>query len=331
MVSTISVVVPVYNTEKYLDECIQSILNQSFTNFELLLIDDGSTDCSGAICDQYAAKDERVRVFHKKNGGVSSARNLGLNEARGEWIAFVDSDDWVERKYLEELILHADNVDMVISSQRMYRENDSYIPDERYEGLVKSEHFSILFSDCGMGKYTYCWGKLFRLSFINNQQIRFHESMSMGEDHVFLYTYILNAHNVFVLNAVNYNYRYVKGGLSKRQNYNLDMEYYGYVQIHSVISRIVSCFHITDPNILMQLKNISVRYLNRILEALYMSSVKKKKRINILRSLDFSIVDYESYNLFKRWILKFIFSHKLFYLYDLKSVIMKSKKIIHKN
>lgn len=101
---TISVIVPVYNTEKYLGECVQSILNQIFTDFELLLIDDGSTDQSGAICDTYALQDKRVKVFHKENGGVSSARNMGLDEARGEWIVFVDSDDWVANSYFSELL-----------------------------------------------------------------------------------------------------------------------------------------------------------------------------------------------------------------------------------
>lgn len=93
----ISIIVPVYNTERYLSKCIDSILSQSFTDFELLLINDGSLDYSGAICDQYAANDSRVTVFHKENGGVSSARNLGLDNARGEWVTFVDSDDWIAR------------------------------------------------------------------------------------------------------------------------------------------------------------------------------------------------------------------------------------------
>lgn len=104
----ISMIVPVYNTELYLHRCIDSILSQTFTDFELLLIDDGSTDRSGEICDEYAGKDKRVRVFHKENGGVSSARNLGLDEARGEWIAFVDSDDWVSTKLLEFLFSEAE-------------------------------------------------------------------------------------------------------------------------------------------------------------------------------------------------------------------------------
>ena len=126
----ISVIVPVYNTEKYLDECILSILNQSFTDFELLLIDDGSTDRSGAICDQYAAKDERVRVFHKKNGGVSSARNVGLDEAKGEYVIFLDADDyWYRDDCLEALLRIAvqTKVDVVRGEYKAVDENGNFI------------------------------------------------------------------------------------------------------------------------------------------------------------------------------------------------------------
>ena len=89
----ISVIVPVYNTEKYLNRCVDSVLSQTYTDFELLLVDDGSTDSSGTICDSYALQDERVRVFHQVNGGVSSARKLGLDNAQGEWVTLIDSDD----------------------------------------------------------------------------------------------------------------------------------------------------------------------------------------------------------------------------------------------
>lgn len=97
----VSIVVPVYNSEKYLHRCVNSIITQTFTDFELLLINDGSKDGSGVICDEYAVMDSRVRVFHKENGGVSSARNLGIENAHGEWVAFVDSDDWIEPRMLE--------------------------------------------------------------------------------------------------------------------------------------------------------------------------------------------------------------------------------------
>ena len=115
MKGLISVIVPVYNTEKYLDRCIQSILSQTYSNIEILLIDDGSTDSSGAICDKYAEQDSRVRVFHKANGGVSSARNMGLDKAKGTWFTFVDSDDWIDMDMYEQMYNAAiqNKVDMV--------------------------------------------------------------------------------------------------------------------------------------------------------------------------------------------------------------------------
>ena len=97
----ISVIVPVYNAEKYISKCIDSILSQTFKDFELILINDGSTDNSDLICDKYASIDNRVKVFHKKNGGAGSARNLGIQKASGDWVMFVDSDDWIEPECLD--------------------------------------------------------------------------------------------------------------------------------------------------------------------------------------------------------------------------------------
>ena len=113
----ISVIVPVYNVEKYLSRCIDSILSQTFTDFELLLIDDGSADSSGKICDEFAMKDERIRVFHKENGGVASARQLGVDEAKGLYSIHADGDDWVEPNMLERMYLKITETgaDMVIT------------------------------------------------------------------------------------------------------------------------------------------------------------------------------------------------------------------------
>lgn len=99
----ITVIVPVYNVEKYLSRCIESILAQSFTFFELILVDDGSPDNCGVICDLYALKDDRIKVIHQKNAKVSAARNAGISIAQGEWIAFIDPDDWIHRDYLRLL------------------------------------------------------------------------------------------------------------------------------------------------------------------------------------------------------------------------------------
>ena len=118
---TISVIVPVYNVELYLDECINSILRQTFTDFELILVDDGSSDKSGMICDEFGKKDARITVIHKKNGGLSSARNAGLDIAKGDYISFIDSDDWIDNSFLEKLLdgyLKYPNVDLSFCKYR---------------------------------------------------------------------------------------------------------------------------------------------------------------------------------------------------------------------
>ena len=126
----ISVIVPAYNAEKYLRRCINSILAQTFTDFELLLIDDGSTDKSGEICDEYADKYARIRVFHKANGGVSSARNVGLDNAVGEYICFCDADDWVDFHWLQGFTeaFPNDLIVQVIISAIWYRRSGRMVP-----------------------------------------------------------------------------------------------------------------------------------------------------------------------------------------------------------
>ena len=109
----ISVIIPVYNVESYLSKCIDSILCQTYTDFELLLVDDGSSDASGKICDMYKENDNRIRVFHKKNEGVSKARNLALNNALGEFVIFVDSDDWIEPNTFELVLNQLENFDIL--------------------------------------------------------------------------------------------------------------------------------------------------------------------------------------------------------------------------
>lgn len=111
----LSVIVPVYNVEPYLSECVNSILNQTYKNFEVILVDDGSTDNSGELCDRFAEKDLRVRVIHKKNGGLSSARNIGVGESKGEYICFVDSDDMISSDYLKILYENAVNFNVDVS------------------------------------------------------------------------------------------------------------------------------------------------------------------------------------------------------------------------
>ena len=134
MMNKVSIIIPVYNTKKYLEQCVFSIVEQTYQNIEILLVDDGSTDGTSDLCDEIAKKDSRVRVIHKTNGGAATARNLGIDEATGEYVMFVDSDDWLDTDAVENLVEHADknNTDVI---------RFSYVREFEGKQLVKKKHF----------------------------------------------------------------------------------------------------------------------------------------------------------------------------------------------
>ena len=139
----ISIIVPVYKVEKYLNECIDSILAQTFTDFELILVDDGSPDNCPALCDAAAAKDSRIRVIHKPNGGVSTARNAGLDAARGNWIGFVDSDDVIDKTYYEKLYRAAKQSGAEIAASNILYANADGTPNNYKDLPLKNEVLTI--------------------------------------------------------------------------------------------------------------------------------------------------------------------------------------------
>lgn len=199
--SFISVIVPVYNVEKYLHRCIDSILAQPVTDFELLLIDDGSTDSSGKICDEYAEKDSRVKVFHKKNGGVSSARNFGLDNAKGTWIAFVDSDDFISDKYLY-IPSDAESCDVIQKSFNIIYDNGNiktvYVKTKRIVGRNAIYRFFVNYRTNAL------WDKLIKREIIGN--IRFNENVKVGEDFLFFLKIISKIRSYQLDSSIGYNY-----------------------------------------------------------------------------------------------------------------------------
>ena len=183
----VSIIVPVYNVEDYINRCIDSLKKQSLEDIEIILIDDGSTDKSGIICDEIAKNEERVIVIHQDNHGVSSARNVGINIASGEFIGFVDPDDWCEEnmyKIMYEAIIE-NNCDMVICGFVIHEnENaDIYIPYEN-EIVDGKTAFSYCIKGIGLGCFTSVWNKLFKKELFNS--FRFNEKYVIGEDEVLL-------------------------------------------------------------------------------------------------------------------------------------------------
>ena len=188
----LSIIVPVYNTGQYISQCIESVLNQSYRNFEMLLIDDGRTEESGIGCDEYSERDSRIRVFHRENGGVSSARNLGLDHASGEWVFFVDSDDQVLPGGLQTMVdCISDDVDIVLAGYKRFDEDGQviYEIEDRVVCLLdKRESLSTLYAR--HGKYydylTYGCIRLLRNKIIQTHNLRFDTIISNKEDTLFL-------------------------------------------------------------------------------------------------------------------------------------------------
>ena len=220
---TISVIIPVYNAEKYLCRCIDSILAQTYKDFELLLIDDGSKDSSGTICDEYAAQDARVRVFHKENGGVSSARNVGLDHARGEWITFVDSDDYIEENFLRSFEGNLD-ADLVVGNMEICE--DGKLPSDIGAHIVPGKYSPIQSVLKGnLTNHAFCapWGKLFRKDCIGD--LHFDVGMTICEDTKFVYNYIAKAKDMRILSldeATHYVYMYPS--IPSREKYQMSVE-----------------------------------------------------------------------------------------------------------
>ncbi|MDD4969987.1 MAG: glycosyltransferase family 2 protein [Paludibacter sp.] len=301
----ISVIVPVYNAEKYLNKCIDSILNQTFTNFELLLIDDGSKDNSGVICDEYAKKDKRVRVFHLENGGVSTARNSGIENAIGEWINFVDSDDWLEQEVFNDVLKKIRNikVDLVIWGYRLVYPNYSHdiiIPYEGYfinntdtaELLILCDLKKLLESPCN---------KLYSNEIIKNKHLRFDFKLSLMEDSKFNWSYFNSVESICSIQKIYYNYRinHNRESLSSKHIDNL-IE----IRTENVIKRLNYFINYVgkykNQYLTFLEKDIEMAHLELLLELYTRKVSAKKRRENIKYLLKRGNIDlYKGGSIFK--------------------------------
>jgi glycosyltransferase involved in cell wall biosynthesis len=213
----ISVIVPIYRIEKYLPTCIESLLNQSFQYFELLLINDGSPDNCAKICDDYAKIDARVKVVHKKNGGLLSARKAGLNEAKGKYISFVDGDDWVDKYYLDIMykLAEANASDLVMTGH--FREFDGkietikpklagvYGEQEIESSIIPNAIYNGAF--CEHGISTYVWNKLFKTELLKEVLFDVPNDIVMGEDAAITYSYLSISKRLVISRIPLYYYR----------------------------------------------------------------------------------------------------------------------------
>lgn len=263
----ITIIIPVYNVEQYLSDCIESVLSQTYIEWECILIDDGSRDLSARICDEYAAKDSRFKVIHQHNGGASTARNTGIKNASGEWIAFVDSDDIVKPDYLQNMMSAAQtqDVDFIIGGFQYWhtamgeRNNKSYAP-HIYEGedIAKAYLSDYIHQNGGP-----C-AKLYKRSIIIEHHIEFNPKMHYAEDCNFMLTYFNHINSIAFIDAVDYIYRLLPNSLSHRKMH-LESEKIVLKEMSLRVKEVCSRFSDVD---FTSLKSSQLQYYGRVVMAI---------------------------------------------------------------
>jgi glycosyltransferase involved in cell wall biosynthesis len=309
----ISIIVPVYNVEKYLEKCIESILRQTFIDFELLLIDDGSTDNSGKICDEYSLKDKRIKVIHKENGGLSDARNSGLNIALGDYIGFVDSDDWIESDMYEVLYnnLKKYNADISICKMRMIKyDNYDSINNQTNNCILlnNKEAFECLFNT----KYfaSHACDKLYKKELIKN--IRYPKG-KLYEDMFTTYQVFEKTNKVVFTDYIGYNYYQRIDGIV---NSKFTIQKLDYIEAFNDI------FNLCRKKYPQTEKTVKTSYIIANIDLLNQALLSNSNnrvaihllRNNIKRNIKF-ILTSDTFNIKKKIVcLVIIISHKIYAL-----------------
>lgn len=312
----VTIIVPVYNCNSELTHCLNSILSQTFTNWELLLIDDGSIDGSSQICDNYSAKDPRIKTFHKTNCGVSSARNSGLEKASGYWITFIDSDDYIEKDFLITLLNSAKDstIDLVISSYKIKTPSET-INKKYITGVFNlDESFTtqkkIYFSNV--------WAKLIKKEIITKYNLKFDENVFIAEDLLFMLQYLTHVNKIKFIDSLGYNYIKSNQSLSNRRR-TFEDTWYIYEKLKETV------FNATQSKIVNYYFGCVVESAQEVaLRAMYDKSpngvIQQRKNL-----IDYSIFKkYKANKTFRDKILRGVLLMRMPWLYILLSKVFNS-------
>ena len=309
----ISVIVPVYNVEEYLEKCLLSIINQTYQNLEIILIDDGSTDSSGIICEQYKEKDKRIKVIHKENGGLSSARNIGVEQASGTWVAFVDSDDYIEVTMYEILLKLAieNKADIALAHFRSFDSNEIEACVDSDNIITFKEHE--LLEVYILGDYhisTSVWDRLYRKTLI--EEIIFPKG-KLHEDILYTIEAFYKCNKAVYIDHAYYYYRIGrdKSIMAKQYDFknltdllDLTNQAADYLRDHDekklaslyVTKRYLEFSDILGKKITIESKNLIEKYLNQnkkeVFKAFFNKEIRNKEKILLILTLvspDFKI------------------------------------------
>lgn len=282
----ISVVIPIYNAESSLDRCIQSIVSQTYTNIELILVNDGSTDNSLGICNNYATTDPRIVVISQKNSGVSSARNRGIETARNEWITFIDADDYIDNKYIESLAQcanHTNHNTLIIQGHKKISKGELADKVVFPNILLQGTELQSVFEKHKIIEYGQPWAKLYNRNLLIEKNIRFNKQISYSEDMLFMLEYILHCNSIKYIEGAYYNYIVDTSILSQRYN-SFESEYNLFLSYISLINQISTKFSFKIPqNTLLNgglilMRCLYTMYINKYDRNTRMTNIKQIRK-----------------------------------------------------
>jgi len=319
----ISIIVPVYNVRPYLEQCVRSIIAQTYQDWECILVDDGSTDGSGELCDELAVGDERLKVIHQKNQGVSAARNCGIDDSKGEYICFIDSDDWVGVDYLTHLLagMNEKGTDMVVTGAIHESSKPTiHAPKESYRLRMEPEYTKAFIDNVGLF-YGPC-SILYKSSIIKSNRIVFPKGLSFGEDTTFVFSYLRHVRDVVLAPFADYHYRiHTSGTLSYRFGKERTFQRYDLWKMRQSFYMDKGMWNdISQDNMYRELwglvydgifsvRHVSLQYLKNLLNI---------KEISELRILDDSFIN-------SKWIKILVFKRAYFILYVLRKFIQRNE------
>ena len=268
----VSIIVPIYNVEKYLPNCIESLVNQTYDNIEVILVNDGSPDKCIDICNEYAKKDNRIVVIDKKNGGVSSARNTGFDKSTGEYIVYVDADDWLEKDYIEYMInlVEKNKCDFGLSKNCYMNLNEQQVENDIIKKADAIEATALLLSPrVEVG----CWNKIYRKDFLQKNKIKFNEKQFFGEGLCYIIEVAQKANCTAIGERKVYNYRQDNiTSATKKYNHN---KFVNGLKSLDLIKQNLQY----DDNIVID--QLNIHYCLFLANALYNTLLYKKKRMYI--------------------------------------------------
>lgn len=241
----ISIIIPVYNVERYIHQCVDSVIKEAPSNSQIILVDDGSPDSCPMICDKYALQDERIKVIHKKNSGLSGARNAGLKEAKGRYVFFLDSDDYLQENYFKNLF--HDEADLIIGAFEAFYSNGipPYSLDICSKRYMSTKEYLSDFYRIYPVTFNTAWGKIYRRDILEQYNIRFREDLFMVEDILFNIEYYPHCNSIRYESDAKVMYRQGNGTLSKKQN---DKLFFWYKESYSQLKALLEQFEVFEED-----------------------------------------------------------------------------------